>query len=453
MEIPVKKNGQYQVDIIDLSYEGLGVAKMGHYPLFIEDALPGETVVAHVMKVGKKFAFAKAVERIKESPERVAVKDGDLTRTGIAPLQHLSYAGQLKFKQAQVENALRKVGQLDVEVLPTIGMDQPFGYRNKAQVPVRQTKNGLDFGFFRRNTHDFIPLEDFYIQDPAIDAALLKIRAILRESGVSAYNEERHEGVLRHVMIRRGYHSHEMMVVLVTRKKKLFKGDKIAERIMQAVPEVVSVMQNVNDKQTNVILGPDFNLLAGRPYIEDEMLGHVFQISAASFYQVNTEQAEKMYQYAIDHTHLTKNDTAIDAYCGIGTITLSVAPFVKHIYGVEVVPEAIHDAKKNARLNHLDNTTFVAGKADEVMKKWQQEGIQAEVVFVDPPRKGLAPHFVESLIETQPQQISYISCNPATFARDARLLVDGGYELTTVQPFDMFPQTTHIEVVAVFKKK
>lgn len=454
MNSPVKKNQDVTLDIIDLSYEGLGVAKLDHYPIFVEDALPGERVVAHIVKLGKKFSFAKAIKHLTTSPDRVDLKDKQLTQTGIAPLQHLSYDAQLKFKQHQVAQTLQKVGLGDVEVLNTIGMNPPYGYRNKAQVPVRRGQDGLlDIGFFRKNSHHFVPMDDFYIQDADIDKALIVVCDILRRFGVSAYDETKHEGVMRHIMIRRGYHSHEMMVVLVTRKKKLFKADQIAKAIMDALPEVVSVMQNINDKQTNVILGKEYEVLAGRPYIEDEMLGHEFYISAASFYQVNTAQAEAMYQYAIDHTKLNKQTTAIDAYCGIGTITLSVAPFVKHIYGVEVVPEAVHDAKKNARLNHLDNATFVTGKAEQVTQEWMQKGIHADVVFVDPPRKGLAPSFTQSLLETKPKQISYISCNPATFARDAALLTNGGYTLSEVQPFDMFPQTTHIELVAVFTRK
>lgn len=452
MNSPVKKNQDITLEIIDLSYEGLGVAKLDHYPIFVDDALPGEKVIAHIVKVGKKFAFAKAIQHLTVSSNRVDLKDRQLTQTGIAPLQHLSYAAQLQFKTQQVIQALKKAGLSQVKVADTIGMNPTVGYRNKAQVPVRRGKDGLDIGFFRKNSHQFIPMDDFYIQDPAIDRALIVVRDILRQFGVSAYDETKHEGVMRHIMIRRGYHSHEMMVVLVTRKKKLFKAQQIAQAIMAALPEVVSVVQNINDQRTNVILGKEETLLAGRPYIEDEMLQHQFYISAPSFYQVNTAQAEAMYQYAIHHTQLNPDTIAIDAYCGIGTITLSVAPFVKHIYGVEIVPEAIHDAKKNARLNHLDNATFVAGKAEEVMKEWQQKGIQADVVFVDPPRKGLASDFTQTLIETQPKQISYISCNPATFARDAALLTQGGYTLSIVQPFDMFPQTTHIELVAIFER-
>lgn len=291
MNSPVKKNQDITLEIIDLSYEGLGVAKLDHYPIFVDDALPGEKVIAHIVKVGKKFAFAKAIQHLTVSSNRVDLKDRQLTQTGIAPLQHLSYAAQLQFKTQQVIQALKKAGLSQVKVADTIGMNPTVGYRNKAQVPVRRGKDGLDIGFFRKNSHQFIPMDDFYIQDPAIDRALIVVRDILRQFGVSAYDETKHEGVMRHIMIRRGYHSHEMMVVLVTRKKKLFKAQQIAQAIMAALPEVVSVVQNINDQRTNVILGKEETLLAGRPYIEDEMLQHQFYISAPSFYQVKDRKS------------------------------------------------------------------------------------------------------------------------------------------------------------------
>lgn len=450
---PVKKNQDITVEIIDLTYEGLGVAKVDGYPLFIENALPGEKVVAHIMKVGKKFAFAKAIQHLKQSPYRVKARDVQLTQTGIAPLQHLSYEGQLAFKTKQVETIFHKWPSLQgINVLPTIPASKETHYRNKAQVPVRKVDGELQVGFFKKNSHDFVPMTDFYIQDEIIDRILQSVRSILTRFGVSAYNELKHEGVLRHILVRKGEYSNEVMVVLVTRKQKLFKGTEIANEIMAENPEVVSVMQNINEAKTNVILGPNYRCLAGRDVIHDTMLGHEFLISAPSFYQINTKQAERMYQYAIDHAGLTKEMTAIDAYCGIGTITLSLAPHVKEVYGVEVVPQAIEDAIKNAERNHIKNAHFMAGKAEDVIEDWRHEGIHADAIFVDPPRKGLDPQFIQAVIAEEPEIISYISCNPATLARDVAAFLEAGYQLDEVQPFDMFPQTTHIECVAVLVK-
>lgn len=449
----IQKNQEYDVTIVDLTYEGMGVAKIDHYPLFIENTLPGEEVRIKVLKVGKKFGFGKVVEFYKTSPDRIPSEEKKWTQTGIAPLQHMRYDAQLAFKKRQVEECLHKMHCDEVEVHDTTPSPQQMHYRNKAQVPVRVIDGKMEVGFYRKNSHQFIAIQNFGIQQEDIDDALQVIARILTEFGVSAYNEERHEGVLRHIIVRQGYYSKEMMVTLVTRKKKLFQGQQIAQRIIEEIPTVVSVMQNINDQKTNVIMGENTICLAGKERIEDEMLGHTFQISAPSFYQVNTPQAEAMYQKAIDLAHLSKDMIAIDAYCGIGTITLSIAPYVKEIYGVEVVAPAIDNAKENAKENEMTNVHFAVGKAEEVLSKWQEEGIQPDVVFVDPPRKGLARSFVETTIELAPEKIAYISCNPATFARDVALFKEAGYRLDEVYPYDMFPQTTHVECVGVLYKQ
>lgn len=451
--IPVVKNGEYTVSIEDLTYEGMGVAKIENYPIFVANALPSEIVKIHITKTTKKFAFAKVVEWLEQSSDRTAVRDVKLTQTGIAPLQHITYSAQLSFKQKQVKECLHKVHLDDVTVHSTVPSPHTTKYRNKAQVPVRVQDGHFHSGFYRKNSHQFIAIEDFEIQDNAIDDALKVLMRLFDEFELTAYNEQKHEGVLRHVIIRRGYYSHEMMVILVTRKKHLFKGEQLARRIIEEIPGVVSVMQNINSERTNVIMGPVTQCLAGRDYIQDEMLNHTFKISAPSFYQVNTPQAEAMYQKAIDLAQLNSNMVALDAYCGIGTITLSIAPHVKEIYGIEVVEEAIENAKENARINHLPNAYFQAGKAEVLIHQLQRAGIQPDVIFVDPPRKGLDERFTQTMIELSPDKIAYISCNPATFARDAAILVEHDYRLDDVFPYDMFPQTTHVECVALFTKK
>lgn len=449
---PVQKNDERVVSIIDLSYEGMGVAKIDHYPIFVANALPGEEVNIHITKVTKKFAFAKVISWLKTSPDRCDIQDMKLTQTGIAPLQHMNYEAQLAFKQKQVAQCLHKVHRDDIIVHPTTPSPHQLHYRNKAQVPVRVIDGKFHSGFYRKNSHQFIAIDHFGIQDKAIDDALAVLMRLFDEFELTAYNEQKHEGVLRHVVIRRGYYSHEMMVMLVTRKNRLFKGEQLAKRIIEEIPDVVSVMQNVNPDRTNVILGKTTRCLAGRDVIYDEMLGHQFMISAPSFYQVNTPQAEAMYQKAMDLAQLDDTMTAIDAYCGIGTITLSVAPHVKEVYGIEVVEEAIENARDNAKLNDIENAYFEAGKAETLIRHLQREDIQPDVVFVDPPRKGLDAAFTETLIELNPKRIAYISCNPATFARDVDVLMEAGYQLDDVYPYDMFPQTTHVECVAVLYK-
>ena len=450
---PVTKNQDLTVDIIDLTHEGMGIAKVEGYPLFIENALPGETVEIHVLKVGNKFGFAKVKNFIKKSAHRVENADEKLIRTGIAPLAHLSYDQQLIFKQEQVANVMKKVAKMpEVPVLPTIGMANPTGYRNKAQIPVRRVENQLQTGFYRKNSHDLVPIEHFYIQDPAIDAAIIQIRDILRRFHVKPYNEETNEGFLRHLIIRKGHYTDEMMVVFVTRKEKFFQVDQILAQITQALPNVVTIVQNINEDKTNVILGKQEKVLFGPGYINDQLLGKTYHISAKSFYQVNTLQAEKLYQTAYDFAQLSREDVIIDAYSGIGTIGLSVADKVKHVYGMEVVEEAVQDAIANAKLNGLTNTTYVTGSAEKVMAQWVKEGIQPDVIFVDPPRKGLTPSFIEASCQMNPKKIVYVSCNPATMARDLVHFSQLGYTAQQVHPVDLFPMTNHVECVVWMTK-
>lgn len=449
----VEKNQTYSVTIDDLSHEGLGVAHVDGYPLFIENALPEEKMTIKAVKVGKKFGYGKVIERLNENPERQEVKDLDLLRSGIAPLSHMTYEYQLRFKQQQVEKVLKTIAKLpDLPVAKTLGMKTPFEYRNKAQIPVQKVDDQLMTGFYRKNSHILLPIENYLIQDPEIDQAIIAVRDILRRFKVKAYNERENTGFIRHIVIRRGHYSHEMMVILVTRTERFFKGNEIAELIKAELPEVVSIIQNINPEKTNVIMGREEKTLYGKTTINDTLLGKTYQISSQSFYQVNTEQTELLYQTAIDFAELNSEDIVIDAYCGIGTIGLSFAEKVKHVYGVEVIPQAIEDAKANALVNGIKNANYEIGKAEKIMPRWAREGIEPSVIFVDPPRKGLDEKFIEASAAMNPKKIIYISCNPATLARDLRRYEDLGYHAMKVQPVDLFPQTYHVESVTLLIK-
>ena len=448
---PVSKNERLDVTITDLTYQGLGVAKVEDFPLFIENTLPGEEVTIQVTKVQSHYGFARAVAWTQESPDRVKDVDKTYRQTGIAPLQHLAYPAQLKFKQHQIAELFSKSHQ-DVEVAPTMGMDNPTQYRNKAQVPVRMIKGQLETGFYRQHSHELIPLTDFYIQDPAIDAAIIKVRDLLRQFEIPAYNEVSDKGVIRNIMVRRGYYSHEM-IVLISRTQKIPSQAQLVDQIHQALPEVTSIVLNVNAKKTNVIMGNVTRVLYGKPTIEDTLMGLTFAISARSFYQVNPQQTEKLYQMAIDKAGLTGAETVIDAYCGIGTISLALAKHAKQVYGVEIVPEAIEDAKVNAQKNHLSNVTFAVNKAEDQMAEWQAAGIKPDVIVVDPPRKGLAESLIDSAAKMAPKKVVYVSCNPATLVRDVARFTELGYHVDgPVQPVDQFPQTPHVESVTVLVK-
>ncbi|MCF6160785.1 MAG: 23S rRNA (uracil(1939)-C(5))-methyltransferase RlmD [Furfurilactobacillus sp.] len=449
---PVAKNQEYTGDIIDLTYQGMGVAKIEDFPIFITNALPNEKVVFAVTKVAKTYAFGRVVKFIEKSPQRVDSVNVTYTQTGIAPLQHLSYEGQLAFKQHQVVELLKK-SHLDIDVAKTVGMETPYHYRNKAQVPVREINGQIETGFYKRGSHTVVPIEDFYIQDPKIDEAIIVVRDLLRRFHLDAYDETNNTGVIKTIMVRRGYYSHEMMIVIVTRTHKLSMVNELVAEITKALPEVKSIIQNVNPQQTNVLLGDTDRIHFGSPVIHDQLMGLTFEISAHSFYQVNPQQTEKLYQFAIDKAQLTGEETVIDAYCGIGTISLAVAKHAKHVYGVEMVKTAISDAKTNANLNHIDNVDFVVGKAENQMARWQEAGLKADVIMVDPPRKGLAPEFIEAATAVKPSRVVYVSCNPATLVRDIQVFMDHGYHVDgDIQPVDQFPQTTSIECVVSLVK-
>lgn len=443
---PVTRNQEITATIMDLTYEGLGVAKVDDYPLFIEDALPGEEAKLLVTKVGKNFGYARVLERLNDSPDRVELPNKSYMQSGIAPLGHLSYPAQLKFKQQQLQNVYKK-NRLDIEVLPTIGMAEPKGYRNKAQIPVRQVKGQLETGFYRKRSHELMPLEDFYIQDPEIDRAIVIVRDLLRQYHIPAYDEARNRGVIRNIMVRRGYFSHEMMIVLITRTREVPQLQNIISGIVMKLPKVVSIMQSVVPKPTNVVLGRTVKKLYGKTFIHDQILGHTFDISALSFYQVNPLQTEKLYQTVISAAHLTGKETVIDAYSGIGTISLSLAKHAKYVYGVEISEAAVADAKRNAKHNGIANVKFQQGLAEKVMQDWREAELDVDVLVVDPPRKGLAGTFVEAVGIMKPKRVVYVSCNPATLGRDIALLQEFGYHAEETQPVDMFPLTQHIESV------
>lgn len=449
---PVVKNQEFDATVIDLTYEGNGVVKVDDFPIFVANAVPGEEIRVGITKVAGTYAFGRVIKTLKESADRNKEVDVATLTTGIAPLAHLNYDAQLRFKQNQIQELFKKQ-HVDVEVSETLGMENPTGYRNKAQIPTRELRGELTTGFFRRGSHNLMPIEDFYIQDPEIDKAIVVIRDILRKYHIPAYNEFEHTGVIRNIMVRRGYYSHEMMVVLVTRSKKVPGAEMIVADIREALPEVKLIIQNVNQEKTNVILGEKNNTLWGKDVITDTLFGKKFVIGPNSFYQVNPQTTETLYQLAADKAGLTGDEEVIDAYSGIGTISLTIADRVKSVLGVEVVPGAVDDAKRNADINGVNNAKFELGKAEEKMVEWHEAGMRPDVIFVDPPRKGLTPELIDAATGMEPEKFVYISCNPATLARDTVQILENGYHIQgPVQPIDQFPQTTHIESVTVFVK-
>lgn len=453
MSAPLKKNDRLTVYIEDLTHDGNGVAKVDGYPLFVTGALPQETCEIHVMKTLKNYGFAKVVTILEPSPDRVDAPCEYFKTCGGCQLQHLSYEGQLKWKQSMVENVMRRIGKIDAPVHPTKGMEEPWRYRNKAQIPFATNDVGLPIaGFYKTKSHDIVNMERCLIQGEEADAILENLKHKLQHFGLMPYDEKSHTGQLRHVVVRKGRATNEVMVVLVTKSKRIKNADIIIEEIQKLVPNVTSIVQNINAEKTNVIFGNETVTLWGKDKIVDTIGDVRFEISARSFYQVNPEQTEVLYKQALDYAQLTGGERVIDAYCGIGSISLFLAKKAGHVMGVEIVEQAIIDAKRNAELNGFTNTYFEAGPAEEVIPRWYKEGKEADVLVVDPPRKGCDEALLNTIIEQRPGRVVYVSCNPATLARDLRILEDGGYKTKEVQPVDMFPHTAHVECVVLLSK-
>ncbi|MDQ0300497.1 23S rRNA (uracil1939-C5)-methyltransferase [Salibacterium salarium] len=456
-DVPVQKNDIITATFEDLTHEGAGVAKVDGYALFVPYGLPGETAKIKVLKTKKGYGFGKMLERIEESSDRTDAPCPIYYLCGGCQLQHMTYDAQLRFKHKQVQDAMKRIGGLeDVPVHPTIGMEDPWRYRNKAQVPVGENEDGnLKAGFFQKRSHRIIDMESCIIQQGANDEAVQIVKEIADKYDIKAYEEEKHRGTLRHIVTRQANSTEQLMIILVTNGPDLPHKKNLIADIREAMPNVTSIMHNANNKRTNVIFGEKTDVIWGEEYIYDYIGDIKFAISARSFYQVNPSQTKVLYDKALEYADLQGNETVIDAYCGIGTISLFLAQKAKHVYGVEVIPEAVSDAKRNAELNKMEGvTTFAVGEAEDIVPWWHKtNGLEPDVFVVDPPRKGCDETLLQTMIDMKPEKIVYVSCNPATLARDLKILEDGGYETKEVQPVDMFPQTNHVECVSQLVRK
>ncbi|BGE82034.1 23S rRNA (uracil(1939)-C(5))-methyltransferase RlmD [Staphylococcus petrasii] len=450
----LKKNDIKQGHVVDLTHEGHGVVKFDRYPVFIPNALINEEIEFKIIKVKKNFAIGKLLEVKQASEDRVEPPCKYYWKCGGCQLQHMTYEAQLAMKKEQVVNLFHRKAQFNETLInDTIGMEDPWRYRNKSQLPIGKNKdNHTIMGYYRQRSHDIIDMDSCLIQDQQHQEIMNHVKQWLIDFNISIYNERTKKGLLRHLVIRTGHYTDEMMVIFVTNGSKFKQAQLLVEKLTNTFPNITSIKQNINDSHSNVIMGQQSITLYGKDKIIDSLSDITFKISDQSFYQINSSQTEKLYGKAIEYAQLNGQETVLDTYCGIGTIGLYMAPVAKHVYGVEVVPSAIKDAKQNATLNGFDNTTFVCGKAEEVIIEWKQQGIKPDVVMVDPPRKGCDETFLQTLLALNPKRIVYISCNPSTQQRDAQILASS-YDLKEITPVDMFPQTTHIETVALFERK
>lgn len=451
---PVQKNDTLEVTFHDLSHDGAGVAKIEGYTLFVPGGLPGEVAEVKVINTKKGYGFGKLIRFLKTSEDRVDPPCEIFDRCGGCQIQHLSPEGQARFKHKMVSDALERLGGIkDVPVHPVLTMEEPWVYRNKASVPVASRNGEFIAGFFQKRSHFIIDMDHCLITNSMVDEVIQEVKRLAKESGIEPYNEETNKGVLRHIIVRIGQRTDEIMVVLVTKTDELPFRKRFIKELPEKFPHIKSIAQNINKKRSNTIFGEETRILWGRDVIFDTIGSIQFAISPRSFYQVNPDQTRVLYEKAMEYADLKGDETVIDAYCGIGTISLFLAQKAGRVYGVEIVPEAIEDARKNAELNQLTNVSFEVGAAEEVIPEWYKQGIQADVLVVDPPRKGCDEALLQTILAMKPKRVVYVSCNPATLARDLRILEDGGYKTLEVQPVDMFPQTTHCEAVARIELK
>lgn len=451
---PVTAGSRYTVEIIGLGHSGEGVGRFQDFTIFVPQALPGEVVEVQVSEVKKNYAKAKLTGVKQASAERVEPLCSVYQSCGGCQLQHLSYAGQLNAKRQQVVDAVTRIGKLaDVVVHPTMGAANPWYYRNKMQFPVGKAGGKVAVGCYSQGTHAIINTENCCIQHAVNNTIADQVRRIVTEFNIPTYDERTGEGVIRHVMGRVGTATGEVMVALVTAVDKLPSQEKVIAALRQAIPGLTSIVQNVNPKRGNIIMGETTRTIWGKDTITDKLGNLTFHISARSFFQVNTEQTVLLYGKAVEYAGLTGQETVIDAYCGTGTITLFLAGQAAKVYGIEIVKPAIADAWQNAQTNKIENVEFIAGDAVEVMPELYRNGVRPEVIVVDPPRAGCEPKVLETFVKMKPERIVYVSCNPASLARDLAILAEQGYQTMEIQPVDMFPHTHHVECVAKLIRK
>lgn len=468
MKSEFKKDDCVTLHIEDIGTGGEGIGKADGFTFFVKDAIVGDVIEAKIMKLKKNYGYARLMKVLTPSKDRVEPKCPVARQCGGCQIQEMRYEAQLAFKQKMVQNNLERIGGLsDFEMYPVIGMETPYAYRNKAQFPVGEDKDGnIVIGFYAGRTHHIVEQTDCCIGAPENGEVLRKVKAYMQKNQIRPYNEEHHSGIVRHILIRTGYHTKEIMVCLIVNAVKA-SCLKNAEQLTESLREMdgmTSVMVNFNTEKTNVILGKKSEVLWGQPYIEDFIGDVKYQISPQSFFQVNPMQTEKLYAKALEYAGLTGNETVWDLYCGIGTISLFLAKNARKVYGVEIVPQAIEDARNNAKRNGIDNAEFFVGKAEEVVPAFYEKAlkqtqdseagksIRPDVVVVDPPRKGCEEVLLETIVKMQPQRIVYVSCDSATLARDLKFLSANGYAVKKVQPVDQFGHSVHIETVVLLSK-
>ncbi|WP_028830047.1 23S rRNA (uracil(1939)-C(5))-methyltransferase RlmD [Proteocatella sphenisci] len=451
----LKKDEIYEIQIVDMGNKGEAIGKTDGFTVFVDGAVKGDLVKGRITLSKKNYAVADLVEIVTPSEDRVTPRCELSGICGGCQIMHMDYKKQLEMKSDQLRQSLVRIGKIEnPNLLPIIGMEDPYNYRNKAQFPLEiDSKGNLQIGFYKKFSHNVIPFDTCHIQDPINDKILKVVKEYIAKNEITIYDEKTNEGNIKRIVTKVGFKTGEVMVVIVTKGKILKNNDQLVSMLKKEVPGLTTVVQNINSKQTNVILGHKNFVLYGTGTITDKLHDLVFEISPNSFYQVNPVQTDVLYSKALEFADIDSTKTVVDVYCGIGTISLFLAQKAKKVIGIEVLEESIEDAKRNAEINKLSNAEFLCGKAEEVLPKLYEEGIRADVVVVDPPRKGCEEIVLKTIAEMNVEKIVYISCNPSTLARDIEILSHHGYKMEKVQGVDMFPHSMHIESVTLLVKK
>ena len=450
--VSARKNQLVPLTIEGYSSDGDGVARLDGMAVFVKGALRGEECLVRLLKVGRSAAWGRVEEVRAPSPARQSPDCPHFPQCGGCALRHMSYAEELEFKRQKVEDALKRIGGLELPVTVIHGAPCPDRYRNKAQFPVSgATQSGIRIGFFRARSHDVIDVPSCLLQRPEADAAGRAVKAWMENFDVSAYDEKKHAGLVRHVYVRTN-RSGESLICLLCNGRKLPHEEELVQALRAAVPKAVGVVLGVNQDKTNVILGKEYRTLWGQDFLYDTLCGLSFQLSVPSFFQVNPEQTEVLYQKAAEFAGLTGRETVVDLYCGTGTISLVLARQAGQVIGAEIVPSAVEDAKENARRNGITNAEFICADAGEAAAELSRRGLRPDVICVDPPRKGMAEEVIGHIAAMAPRRVVYVSCDPATLARDCRRFAERGYQAVRVEAVDMFPRTKHVETVVLLSK-
>lgn len=440
----MNKNDKFVGECLNYTFEGLGVVKLDNFPVFVKDMVVGEVGEVVVTLVKKTYAYGRLLNVEKESAARVEAKCPLFRKCGGCQLQHMSTKEQETFKKNRVQDVMTRVGKLDIEVKDVLSMEDPTHYRNKGQIPVSVVNGKVVSGFYRINTNEIVDMEECLIQHEMINKIALKMKRMISLYKIGS--------CFRHILVKVGFTSNEIMVVWITNTRKVPNADKLIHGLTKEFPMVKSIILNLNTREDNVILGDEEVVLFGKEMISDELNGLKFNISSKSFYQVNPVQTKVLYEKAIEFAGLSGHETVVDLYCGIGTISLLMAKLAKKVIGIEIVPEAIEDAKRNALLNKIDNVEFVCADAGDYAAESAKTGLEVDVVCIDPPRKGCDQKALDAILTIEPKKIVYVSCDPSTLARDLRILEDNGYRCDVVQPVDMFPHTYHVECVILMTR-